>query len=200
MTSPNYANETSFRVYVDYLALKRHFTTDNYDYHKYNGKVKASFNSFKTRNDAFFFFKLSQKDDWHERLLSNLVEKPDSWIRSIIEESGEEIYYNWVKRRDSLTYIFKNDLEKLKEDYVENFKVVEGQHPYFLTLYLNKSISFETFTVLLEVSNSYEYLDKNMVDKFVGFDIIKKSKKYYPFLNADRKKFSSIVKKYFFQR
>lgn len=29
-----------FEVYQKYLAMKRHFTSDSYDYHKYNGKVK----------------------------------------------------------------------------------------------------------------------------------------------------------------
>ncbi len=49
----NYATEDAFKTYVDYLALKRHFTTKTYDYHKYNGKVKVSFEAFQTRKDVF---------------------------------------------------------------------------------------------------------------------------------------------------
>ena len=42
-TSQSFANEESFNLYVKYLALKKHFTTDGYDYHKYNGKIRAKF-------------------------------------------------------------------------------------------------------------------------------------------------------------
>ena len=46
-----------FDAYKTYLALKRHFTSD-YDYFKYNGKVRAGVESFLKRNDKFFFRKL----------------------------------------------------------------------------------------------------------------------------------------------
>ena len=49
-----------FEAYKTYLALKRHFTSD-YNYFKYNGKIRASEESFLRRNDRFFFRKLSKK-------------------------------------------------------------------------------------------------------------------------------------------
>ena len=52
---------TGFEVYKMYLALKQHFTKDNYDYQKYNGKVSASEKSFEERRDRFFFKKLATK-------------------------------------------------------------------------------------------------------------------------------------------
>ncbi len=42
---------TPFESYKTFLAVKSHFTTDNYDYVKYNGKVTASASSFETRKD-----------------------------------------------------------------------------------------------------------------------------------------------------
>ena len=141
MTSLNYANEASFRVYVNYLALKKHFDTEGYDYHKYNGKIRASFDKFQTRNDAFFFYKLSKKDDPLKILIANLVKNPKAWIREIVEERGEEVYNEWEKRMDSLTYSYKNDLKKLKDDYHENLAVVDGQHPHIMTMYFQKEIS-----------------------------------------------------------
>ena len=38
---------TGFEVYKTYLALKQHFTKQEYDYFKYNGKVRANENSFE---------------------------------------------------------------------------------------------------------------------------------------------------------
>jgi hypothetical protein len=198
MTSLNYANEASFRVYVNYLALKKHFDTEGYDYHKYNGKIRASFDKFQTRNDAFFFYKLSKKDDPLKILIANLVKNPKAWIREIVEERGEEVYNEWEKRMDSLTYSYKNDLKKLKDDYHENLAVVDGQHPHIMTMYFQKEISLETFTILSKISNVYDYWDEKIVDKFVARDIIRLSRKYYPFLEINQKKFSEITKEYFF--
>lgn len=194
----NYATEEAFRVYVDYLALKRHFTTDSYDYKKYNGKVKASFESFQTRNDAFFFYKLSKNKNWHNIILANILKNPNGWIREMLEESGETIFAEWEGRIDSLTYTFKDDLSRLKENYAENFISNNGQHPHIMTLYLQNKISIETFTILSNISNIYDRWSKEIVDKVVARDIIRLSKKYYPFLEIDRKKFSEIVKERFF--
>lgn len=194
----NYATEEAFRVYVDYLALKRHFTTDSYDYKKYNGKVRASFDSFQTRNDAFFFYKLSRKKDWHNMILANILKNNNVWIREILEESGERIYAEWEGKMDALTYNFKDDLSRLKDNYADNFIPVNGQHPYIMSLYLQNKISLETFTILSNISNIYDRWSNEIVDKVVARDIIRLSKKYYPFLEIDRKKFSEIVKERFF--
>lgn len=199
MTSLNYANDDSFRVYVNYLALKKHFETDGYDYHKYNGKIRASFDKFQTRPDAFFFYKLSKKEDPLKILLANLVVNPKAWIREIVEERGEENYLEWQRKMDSLTHIFKTELKKLKDDYYSNFVVKDGQHPYIMTLYLRKEISLETFAILTRLANVYALWENEIVDKFVARDIIRLSKKYYPFLEFNKEKFSKIVKEYFFE-
>lgn len=197
--SINYANDDSFKVYIDYLALKKHFTSDNYDYHKYNGKVKASFDKFTTRNDAFFFHKLSKKPNWNKILLSNLIKNQSAWIRDIIEETGESIFAAWESRIDSLTYTFKEDLKKLNTDYALNFLVTKGQHPNILTLYLQNKISLETFTIITHVAKVHDYWEKEIIDKVIAKDIIRLSRKYYPFLELDQKKFSEIVRIHFFE-
>jgi hypothetical protein len=197
-TSQNYVNENSFRTYIDYLALKKHFTTKGYDYHKYNGKVKASFQTFQNRKDAFFFYKLSRKREAHDILVSNLSKNPNAWIRDIVDENGFQIYEDWIKRKESLSYFFKLELNKLEDDYKSNFVVPSGQHPRLLTLYLQKHISLETFSILTHLSKVLDHWEKEVVDKIVAGDIIHLSRKYYPFLEIEEKKFSKIVKDKFF--
>lgn len=199
MIPVNYSNEDSFRTYVDYLALKKHFTTENYDYQKYRGKVKASFESFKSRKDAFFFYKISKKDDPHEFLLANIITDPKIWIRDMTEENSERVYSEWKGRKEALTYVFKNELKTLLDDYASNFRVSNGQHPHIMTLYLQKKISLETFTIITHLAKVYDYWQQEIVDKIVSSDIIRLSRKYYPFLGIDQKKFSKIVKEHFFE-
>jgi hypothetical protein len=197
-TSQNYANEKSFNLYVNYLAIKKHFTTDSYNYHKYNGKIRASFDKFVTRPDVYFFFKLSKMDSPQDVLLANMIANPNSWIRDIVEETGERNYIEWRKRMDSLSYIFKNDLNKLAENYQSNFAVHNGQHPYLISLYLQKQITLETLTILSSFANIYDYWNENVVDKIVARDIIRLSRKYRPFLEFSEKKFKEYVRNHFF--
>ena len=49
-----------FDAYKCYLSLKNHFTKDKYDYHKYNGKTRATVQSFYKRKDRYWFEKLSR--------------------------------------------------------------------------------------------------------------------------------------------
>lgn len=198
MTLLSSVNEEGFRLYIDYLALKKHFESDGYDYHKYNGKVRASIDTFRGRQDAFFFQKLSKHEDAHERILANVIKNPKVWIRDIADEQGEEVYLQWKKRMESITYSFQQDLSKLKEDYKQNFIVTNGQYPYLMTLYLQKKISLETMAILFRLSKTAEYWEKEIVDKYVAKDIMRLMKKYYPFLQIDEKKFTKIVKDRFF--
>mgnify|MGYP000135361101 CR=1 FL=1 len=195
---PNSLNEQGFQAYIKYLAFKKHFTTDGYDYHKYNGKVRAKFETFRTRNDAYYFAKLANKDDYENVILANMIVKPNTWVRDILDVQGEQRYTEWRKRIDSLGHTFKSELSKLDDDYQKNFVSPSGQHPFVMQLYLQKRISLETFTILCHVSNIFPYWEKNLVDKFVACDIIRLSKKYKPFLEFDNSRFKTIVKDRFF--
>mgnify|MGYP005987372875 CR=1 FL=1 len=197
LTSQSYANEDSFHWYVKYLAMKKHFTS-NYDYHRYNGKIRASFDKFRTRNDAYFFEKLSNKDNPEQLMLSNMIVKPNIWIREIIEQEGESRYIEWQRRIDSLSRTFKSELNNLDDNFQANFTSVKGQHPLLMSMYMQKKISLETITILAHIANIFPYWDKEIVDKIIASDIINLIKKYKPFLEIDEKKFKDIVRERFF--
>lgn len=193
-TSQIFVNDESFNAYIKYLALKRHFTDKSYDYFKYNGKVRASMDSFRSRSDAYFFAKLAKQDDYENKILANLLIKQDAWIRDILDMEGEENYVQWKKKMDSLGHIFKSDINNMSDDYQSNFVIRDGQHPHILTMFLQQQISLETFTIISHIANIFDYWDEKMVDKFVAGDIIKKSRKYFPFLNVDLKRYKTYVK------
>jgi len=197
-TSQSYANEESFQWYVKYLAMKRHFTSDSYDYIKYHGKIKASFDKFRTRNDAYFFEKLARKDNPEKLMLANMVVKPNAWIREIIEQEGEDRYIEWQRKQDTLSRIFKTDIANLDDNFQANFTSVNGQHPYIMTMYMQRKISLETFAIISHIANIFPYWDEKVVDKIVAHDIIRLIKKYRPFLQIEDKKFKDLVRDRFF--
>ena len=109
---------TPFDCYKSYLGLKNHFTKPKYDYHKYGGKSRATVQSFYKRRDRYFFEKLSrQKTDGEvvEFFVSNFIscDNPQSlWIGEIVR-NGEGNYVDWKKRKQSMSYLFREQMDKL---------------------------------------------------------------------------------------
>lgn len=174
--------------------MKKHFTTDGFSYQKYNGKIRASYEKYITRPDVYFFHKLSQMENPQNVMLSNMVQKPNAWIRDIVSDVGEARYNDWKKKIESMSYLFKGELNKLDDDWKNNFVSVDGQHPLIMTLYLQKQISLETFTILAHSANIFPYWEEKVVDRIVARDIIRLSKKYYPFLDINLKKYKDIIR------
>ena len=126
-----------FDTYKTYLALKNHFTKDSYDYHKYQGKSRASLQSFYKRRDRFWFEKLSRQKDDKEIInffVSNFTSCSDPgslWIGEMIKE-GESRYTSWQKRIQSLTYLFKQESQEIFENGVETVFDCSKGHPTLL--------------------------------------------------------------------
>ena len=98
--------------------MKSHFTNRKYDFFKYGGKSRATVTAFNRRKDKYWFEKTSRKySDGQivDFLLANFVTStnPENlWIGEIIN-SGERNYSEWMKTQQSLTYLFKEQSERL---------------------------------------------------------------------------------------
>jgi|TARA_R110000796_G_scaffold205258_1_gene321260 hypothetical protein len=187
-----YSTQDAFDIYVYYLALKRHFTS-NYDYFKYNGKVKTNAMAFENRKDKFFFYKLSKKRDARDIILANMLTNPNAWAGQLLDDKAEAIYTEWAKRRQSLTYQFKSDISEMEEDFNSNFHVEGGQHPRLLKLYMMNRISLETLVIVCDITGCLNYWEKNISDTIVFPDINKLVRKYHPFIEYDKLKLKKIL-------
>jgi hypothetical protein len=187
-----YSTKDAFDTYVYYLALKRHFTT-NYDFFKYNGKVRASVDSFENRKDKYHFYKLSKRSDNRDFILANLIHDPGVWIGNLFNEGAENIYKDWKKNQQSLMYIFKQDINNLDENFDSNLVVHDGNHPKLLRLHLSRQIGSESLIMINEVTGVFNYWDKKLVDKILWPDIKNKCIKYRPFLSLDNQKIKSTI-------
>ena len=182
-----------YEVYIKYLALKSHFSDLNYDYFKYNGKVKAWRSTFDTRKDKYFFYKLSKKKDPIEYLVANFIGSNDFYIGNIRADESDQIYMDYKKRKESLSYIFKSDLSKKKENFNDNIVVPDNEHPYLLRLYMRGDISLETLTLINKCVNIFDYWDKELKDDIMWPDIKLKAVKYDPFMSVDINKYREII-------
>jgi hypothetical protein len=189
---------TSFEVYKDYLALKNHFNLLGYNYFRYNSKITANLESFNKRKDKFLFEKVAKHRDAHNLMLANFIQNPKCFIREIAyDESAEQIYLDWLKRSQSLTYMIAGDLKKLNKTFNENFIVRDNQHPILIKLFCSDSISPETLCVLVDISRCLKHWDKELNDDVVWNEIKLLIKKYIPFIKYDREKIKKLLVDFF---
>jgi hypothetical protein len=188
-----------FETYQHYLSLKNHFTNPKYDFFKYGAKTRASVTSFNKRKDKYWFEKTSRKYSDKEVvdfLVSNFTatDTPQNlWIGEIIN-SGERNYAEWMRRQQSLTYLFKEQSnELLSENELETlFNCTKG-HPVILKKFLSGSVSLETLTIFEKIFHFSKNFDKKLDDP-VWESVSLKLKKYSPFLNIDMFQYKKILR------
>ena len=142
-----------FETYQTYLSMKSHFTNSKYDFFKYGGKSRATVTSFNKRKDKYWFEKTSRKYNDKEVvdfLLANFVavDSPSNlWIGEIIN-SGERTYADWMRRQQSLTYLFKEQSNELfSEIKLEDALSCSKGHPPILKKFLGGKICIETLCI-----------------------------------------------------
>ena len=188
-----------FDAYKQYLSLKNHFTKEKYDYHKYCGKSRATVQSFYKRKDRFWFEKLARnKDDKEvvEFFVSNFITCTDPsklWIGEMIRE-GEGRYTSWKRRTQSLSYVFKEEMESVlaNRDINDAFASSNGHSP-ILKEYLSGDISLETMVICDKILNYRTDYDKKLTDP-VWETVSMRMRKYSPFLNIDVPHYKKILK------
>jgi len=190
---------TPFETYRTYLSMKSHFTNPKFDFFKYGGKSRATMTSFNKRKDKYWFEKTSRKysdQQILDFLLSNFViaDNPQNlWIGEIIN-SGERNYADWMRRKQSLTYLFKEQSEKLlSENELQTVFDCSKGHPVILKRYLGGEISLETLTIMEKVFSFVRDFDKKLTDP-VWETVSLKIKKYIPFININVYNYKKILK------
>ena len=191
---------TPFETYRTYLSMKSHFTNPKFDFFKYGGKSRATMASFNKRKDKYWFEKTSRKYSDEEILnflLANFVntDNPQNlWIGEIIN-SGERNYAEWIRRKQSLTYLFKEQSNELLSDKNLNevFNCSKNKHPVVLKKYLGGEISLETLIILEKVFSFVKNFDKKLTDP-VWESVSLKIKKYIPFININVFHYKKILK------
>lgn len=192
---------TGYEAFGIYQALKLHFTSDSYDYFKYNGKTNVSVSTFENRKDKYHFYKLSRKytnkDELVVFIATNFVESEKTWVGDLLQEDAEVNFRNHQKVVQSLSYTFENDCRKVFEGITDPNDVLktDGDYPKLLTMALRKEISIETLCILNGIFNFFPMWSKKITDTIRWPVFRRKCLKYAAFLTKDDVKYKLIMKK-----
>jgi hypothetical protein len=189
---------SGYGAYLLFLALRTHFTSAKYDFFQMNGKLRATKESYLKRNDKAFFEKVAKlynAEELKNFYVANFLEDRH-YITDMLDEDAHGAFYELQKRQQSLSYIFKNDMDRVFEhDCKRAFSIVDGEYPHIINLTLRQSIAFESAVIL---NDFIPYTDK--FDKYLGDDDIiwsrlaLKVRKYRPFLKYDSDRIKAILK------
>lgn len=176
-------------MYQLYVGLKLHFNNPDYDWFKYNQKLKISKKAFESRNDKAFFYHLAKQENPVHYLVSLLIED-DFWIGDMVGQ--EQIYRNWQARIQSLSYLFKSDLGKMGDD-IPGLFVAKQDQPEIIRMYMRKEISLESLVIMADLLDMIPYWDKALGEDMIWMPIRLRLVKYKPFLQYDKTRFRGFI-------
>lgn len=189
---------SGFAAFSMYVGLKLHFSSD-YDYMKYGGRTNCKRETFNNRNDRYFFKKLEKKYsllEIKEYFISNFI-ITDSWIGDLLSEECDENYKQWKKRKESLSYLFQQDLDFMLEKIdspEELLTVKKGYYPNLLGFLMENSICLETVCMMSVLLNFVPMWSRKIEDTILWPIWQKRILKYSPFIQWDQDKIKMILK------
>lgn len=182
-----------------YRAVKLHFTS-NYDFNKYHGKVKYTTQQFENNKQKYVYEKLSKKlsnEDLKFFYIVNFLNNESVWIQDLLQQEAFDIFNEYSKKKQSLSYFFENDLLDVFSggNHKELFNCNSNDFPLLLKKMLRNEISIETLIIMDDIFPFLNKWDSNITDSFIWPKVKLKLLKYKPFLEYDRNKFKTILVK-----
>ena len=192
---------TPYEVYQKYLSLKQHFNKKDYDYFKFQGRVRANESSFEKRKDKHHFIRLSKiyKDEELTKFfVSNFVVTKDLWVGNATSAEGRQNYIAWKAKIQSLPYVFENEIEAMfdeNENFNDIFNVEDGQHPPIVRHVFGNEISLETFVILDSILKFTSKFNENIEETVIWPELYSMINNYAPFVVVNKQKYVDILKK-----
>lgn len=187
-----------FEVYKLYNALKLHFEQDSYDAVKYNFKTTVSPNSFFKRKDKYFFAKLGKNQkDLQNFFVFNFIEDM-KYIGDMMDIEGQQNYTKHKKIHESIHREFEKDINTITEQF-DDLLVVNNINtpPKIIEMWMEEDVSLETVVILNSLTDFVYWEGKKITETLFWPDVSRKITKYSPFVNFDREKCITFLRKRF---
>jgi hypothetical protein len=190
-----------FKAYKYYMAVKLHFTKDNFDVFKNRGNIKGTREAFNARNDRYAFEKLARKFPVDKDLIQFYVANFAYGNESAVYASEEADTYllEWNKRKQSITKVFSDDCSRILMDAYKNkikeegiFDLTNKSYSSILKLFLGKQISLETVRILDDFRPMVEPWKENTSMLLLWENEIRRIEKSKGFVKYDTDKVAKV--------
>jgi len=184
------------------MAIKLHFTNDEFNVFENRGRVKGTRDTFNARNDRFIFEKLANRyptdKDIIQFFVANFAYKSDTAIYE--GKEAEDNLVLWTKRKQSITQVFIDDLASIithietNNDKTPIFFFDRGEYPLLLKMYLGGKITIETLKIIDDCHPFVETWANHPIAKFMHGDDFLRIKKLTGFVKYDKIKLHNIFR------
>jgi hypothetical protein len=190
-----------FKAYRYYLAIKLHFTSEKFNVFENRGNVKGTREAFTARNDRYIFEKLANKYNDDREIIQFFVANFAYGNESAIYEGqqAEENLVEWIKRKQSITQRFIDDLatilthtevNRLPQTSIFNF--IDSAYPVTLELFVGGKVSIETLRIIDDFYPIIAKWQDNTSIKYIWNQELLRIKKLTGFVKYDRIKAEKI--------
>jgi hypothetical protein len=195
---------TGFQAYRYYLGLKLHFTTDKFDIFK-NSNVKCTEVQYNKRNDKYFFERLAKKMPSDRDLIRYYIANFAYGNKNLVykEDEAQDCLHEWIKRKESITKTFSDDLDNLSSNILKNKLKREevlsfsfGEPPIILTLYLGNHINIETVSILDDYFNFVDDWKSTILRSLWYDDDIRRIEKVKKFIKYDENRIMPVIESF----
>lgn len=174
-----------YTAYKLYLAIKLHFSKESYDVFKTKGRLRATEDSYYKRNDRGIFeglsYKFKSEKEYIQYIASNFMYDHPNVLYDPYDY-GMNYYKEFIKRKQSITRFFEDDLTKV-EDYIG---ITTDCYEIF-NLYLKDEIKLESLVILDTLENICDNVSNALID-----DRILLVKKSHGFIKFDKQKIATV--------
>ena len=177
--------------------MKAHFGSNSYDVFINKDHIKTSLDTFNARRDKNLFCKIADKFKDPREIIQYFVANfaYGNEYSLVDNHVSTDNYKLWLKRKQSITRVFQEDIDKIYLTMQKNntskeslFNFVDGDLPLMLKLVLGGHISIETIVII----NSFNNMVDNWNSSIVAESSIIKVKKLEKFVKYDHTKIRPI--------
>lgn len=182
-----------YSLFKTYIAMRSHFTSETYDYVKYDGKTSISESAYQKRKDIASFKIVSTwmpQKHCESLLLAHFIELNNFTINFLCENpaKAQKIYNRWKQRTENLLDTYNKDIQTISlfsksGSWKDVIYQTEDDYPQLFKLVMSGKITPETYSLLDDLfhhtSKAYKGMDTDLM--FQGLNL--KYRKYRSFLS-----------------
>ena len=184
---------TGYEAFTVHNAVNLHFN-GTYDCFKYNFKTNVTQKTYWGRPDKFQLTKIGKRfktrDDIALYFAAHQV-AGNKYSSDMVRD--EDTYTAFLKKIDSLSYVFRNELEEISDVKFDTLLEIEDTYPRIVHLHLEGTVSLETLCIINRLTGFISTSNEQITDTILSPDLFKKLSNFQSFLTFDSDKMHKII-------
>lgn len=186
------ADQSPYRVYCRYCAIKAHLYTKSYNILAYNKKLSVSVDAFDRRKDRTVFYAIANAVSWQDLdhwLVANLAYRNCPSAGTLVEDLklSRKIYDRWRKNITCIKENYVDDLTAVAKeagwDWHRVARMSENEYPLPFRMLCAQKIALESWCLLDDLLGLSDRYNEKWTDG-LHLALTSKGHKYRMLLNV----------------